>query len=116
MRHATRSFGVIVVEEQRLAVRRGREDARIGIVEVKLEFLELHVTSNVGAQRPNAVRERGGAEAWMKFLGDRSAPDHFAAFENERLEAALGKVEGSDESVVTRADDNYALSDGHGQF
>ena len=52
----------------------------------------------------------------MKFLGDGAAADHFAAFQNERLEAALGEIKRGDERVVTAADEHYALSDGHGQF
>jgi hypothetical protein len=52
----------------------------------------------------------------MKFFGDGPASDEFATLEDQRLEAALGEVEGGDESVVTAADEDYALSDGHGQF
>ncbi len=33
----------------------------------------------------------------MKFLGDGATADHFAAFEDERFEAALGEVESGDE-------------------
>src|SRR5260370_26500402 len=52
----------------------------------------------------------------MKFFGDRAAADKFAALEDQRPEAALGEVEGSDERIVTTADEDYTLSDGHGQF
>jgi len=38
-----------------------------------------------------SVRERGGPEAGIKFLGDGAAADHFSAFENERLEATLAR-------------------------
>ena len=40
-------------------------------------------------------------------------PNYFPAFENDRLEAALRKVEGGDQSVVAAADESYTLSDGH---
>ncbi len=58
--------------------------------------------------------ERRGLEAGMKFLGDGATTDHFAAFEHEGLETALGEIESGDKSVVTAADENYALSEGHG--
>ena len=97
--------------------RRARsEDARIGAQNFAIEFFELKIAGNVGAKRADGVRESGGAKAGMKFLGDRAAADHFAAFENERLEAAFGEIKRGDECVVAAADDNYALSDGHGQF
>jgi hypothetical protein len=52
----------------------------------------------------------------MKFFGDGAATDEFAAFENQRLETAFGEVEGGYERVVTAADEDYSLSEGHGQF
>src|SRR4029077_7323750 len=42
--------------------------------------------------------------------------DEFAALEDQRLEATLGEVERGDESVVTAADEDYALCECHGQF
>jgi hypothetical protein len=76
----------------------------------------LQIDGNVGAKRAQRVRESRTAEAGMKFLGDGAAADHFAAFEDERFEAALGEIESGDESVVTAADKNYALAEGHGQL
>ena len=52
----------------------------------------------------------------MKFFCDRAAADDIAAFENQRLEPALGQIKRGDECVVTTTNENYALSDGHGQF
>jgi hypothetical protein len=75
--------------------------------------VKLQIAGNVGAKRANGVRKCGSAEAGMKFLGDGAATNHFAAFENERLETALGEIERGDESVVAAADESYALSDGH---
>jgi hypothetical protein len=49
----------------------------------------------------------------MKLFGNGTAADRLAAFQNERLKAALGEIEGRDESVVAAADKRYALSDGH---
>src|SRR5229473_501853 len=115
-RDAAGGFGVIVVEEEGLAVGRGSEEARIGMEHVALELLELHVRGNIGAERTDGVRERRSAKAGMKFLGDGAAADKFAALEDERLEAALGEVEGGDERIVAAADEHYALSDGHGQI
>src|SRR5260370_25563468 len=60
--------------------------------------------------------KRGGLEAGMKFLGDGAAADHFAAFEDKGLEAALGEIRSSDRGVVTAADENHALSKRHGQL
>ena len=52
----------------------------------------------------------------MKLFRDRAAANHFAAFQNDRLKAALGQVEGGDQSVVTAANEDYFLSERHGQF
>jgi len=49
----------------------------------------------------------------MKFLGDGATADHFAALEDEGLEAALGEIKSGDESVVAAADENYTLSERH---
>ena len=83
---------------------------------VALEFLELHVRGDVGTQRADGVGESGGAEAGMEFFGDGAATDEFAALENKGLESTFGEIEGGDERVVTTADEDYTLSDGHGQF
>jgi hypothetical protein len=83
---------------------------------VALKFLEPHVRSDIGAERADRVGERGGAKARMKFFGDGAATDEFAAFENQGLETAFGEVEGGYERVVTAADEDYSLSEGHGQF
>src|SRR5260370_33634947 len=60
--------------------------------------------------------ERGGLEAGMKFLGDGAAADHFAAFEDEGLEATFGEIESSDKGVVAATNENHALSKRHGQL
>jgi len=62
------------------------------------------------------MRESGNAETGMKFLSDGAAANHFATLEDERLEAALGEIKSGDESVVPAADENYALSERHGQL
>src|SRR6266853_2014150 len=96
--------------------RRRRKGARIRIENFTIEIIELKIAGNVSTERAERVCESRGAEAGMKFLGDGSAADHFAAFEDERLEATLGEIKSGDESVVTAADKNHALSDGHGQL
>jgi len=45
---------------------------------------------DIGAERAECVRQGGSAEAGMKFFGDGTATNHFAALEDHRLEAALG--------------------------
>ena len=52
----------------------------------------------------------------MKFFGDGAAADHFAAFEDERFEAAFGEIKSGDQSIVTATFENYALSKWHGQL
>src|SRR5882762_5340341 len=113
---ATGGFGVIVVEEERFAIGRGSEEARVGMQHVALISFELHICSDVSAQRTDGVGESGGAEAGMKFFGNGAAADELAAFQDERLEAAFGEIERGDERVVTTTDEDYTLSDGHGQF
>ena len=107
------SRGGVVVEQERFAIGRGSKNARIGLQDFTAELFELQVFGDVSTQRAQGVRERGGVEAGMKFLGDCTATDDLAAFENDGLEAALGEVKSSDESVVSAADESYALSDGH---
>src|SRR5260370_27875381 len=101
---------------ERLAVRRWSKDARVGRENFTVEVFELEVARNIGAERAERVRESGSTEAGMKFLGDGAAADHFAAFEDDRLEAALAEIESGDQSVDTAADDNDALSEGHGEL
>jgi hypothetical protein len=43
---------------------------------------ELHVADDVGAERAGGVRERGAAEAGVKFFGDGGAADLGAALED----------------------------------
>ena len=52
----------------------------------------------------------------MKLFCDRSAPDNLSPFEDQRLVAALGKIERRDKPIVPAADYEDALSSGHGQF
>src|SRR5260370_39870081 len=59
-RDAARGFGVVVVEEEGFAVRRGSEEARIGVQEVALEFFELHDRSTIGTAAPDRLRSRCG--------------------------------------------------------
>jgi hypothetical protein len=83
---------------------------------MEIEFLELKVASDVGAERPERVGERGGSETGMELFGDGAAAEVFAAFEDGGLEAAFRQVKCGDERVVTATDEHYFLSDGHGQF
>src|SRR5437899_279591 len=97
-------------------VLRRSEEARFWLNNLEIEILELKVASDVGAKGPKRVRERGSAKARMKFLGNGAAAEVFPAFENGGLEAALGKIESGNERIVTAADENNFLSEGHGQL
>ena len=77
---------------------------------------ELHVADDVGAERAGGVRERGAAEAGVKFFGDGGATDLGAAFEDEGLESGFGKIEGGDEAVVSGADDDDVARISHRYF
>src|SRR2546422_541923 len=114
--NAPSGFGVVVPEKKCVAIGRGGEDARAGIEYFATEFFDLHVARDLCTNRAEGMGERGGLEAGMKFLGDGAAADHFATLEHEGLETALGEIESGDKSVVTAADENYALSEGHGQL
>src|SRR2546423_14455995 len=81
-RDAHGSFVVIVVEEQSFAITRGREHARIGMQHVAIESVQVHIRSDVRAQRANGVCERGSAKAGMKFFSDGAAADNFASLQN----------------------------------
>jgi len=116
MRKSGGGFAVVVVKEEAAAVLRRSEEARLGLNDVEIESFELQVASDVSAERSERVRKRGGPKAGMKFLGDGAAAEIFAAFEDGGLEAAFGKIESGDERVVTAADENNFLSEGHGQL
>src|SRR5580765_103014 len=107
------SFSVIVIEEKRLAIGRRGEYARIGAENLAIEFVELEVAGDIGAKRAESVRKSGRVETVMKLFCNGTAADGLAAFQNEGLKAALGKIEGRDESVMAAADKRYALSDRH---
>src|SRR5260370_123534 len=113
---APSGFGVLVPKKKRLSVGRRREDARGGIENFATKFFDLHVARDLCAKRAECMGKRGGLEAGMKFLGDGAAADHFAAFEDEGLEAALGEIKSGDKGVVAAADESHALSKRHGQL
>ena len=81
-RDASGGFGVIVVKGGLCRRAWGQEEARVGMRHVALVFFELHVGSDVGAQRPDGVGERGGAESGMKFFGDGAAANEFATLKD----------------------------------
>ncbi len=116
IRDALGGFGVLVPKKKRLSVGRRCEHARAGIEYFATKFFDLHVARDLCAKRAECMGKRGGLEAGMKFLGDGAAADHFAAFEDKGLEAALGQIKSSDKGVVTAADENHALSKRHGQL
>ena len=69
---------------------------------------------DAGVERADGVGERRTVKAGMKFFRDGPAANHFAALEHQRLEAAFGEIKSGDERVVPAANENHALSDGHG--
>jgi len=112
--NSSRGLGRVIIEEQRSAVGRRSKDARIGPQDFATELFGLQIFGNVRAKRAERVRQGRSVKAGMKFLGDGATADHFAAFKDEWLEAALGKIESSDENIVPAANENHALSDRHG--
>src|SRR5437899_9471390 len=52
----------------------------------------------------------------MKLFCDRSSADNLSPFEDQRLVASLGKIEGRDKPIVPAADYEDALSSGHVPF
>ena len=42
----------------------------------------------------------------MEFFGNGAAANNWSAFENERLESSLGKIERGDQPVVSGAEDD----------
>ena len=57
-------------------------------------------------QRSGGVRERGAAEAGMKFFGDGRATGLRAALQHQRFVSRLGQVEGGDQPVVAATNDD----------
>src|SRR3974390_2151563 len=52
----------------------------------------------------------------MKFFGNRAAANQWTAFKDERLESSPGKIEGSNQAVVPRTQDDDIARRGHGQL
>ena len=80
--------------------------ATSGVIMLQPVLLQLHVADDVGTQRSGGVRQRGAAEAGMKFFGDGGAAGLRAALEHQRLVSGLGQIERGDQSVVAAADDD----------
>ena len=59
-----------------------------------------------GTDRAGSVRQRGAAEAGMKFICDCGTADLRTTLENERFESGLSEVERGDQPVVATADDD----------
>src|ERR1700687_5300569 len=76
-------------------------------------LLQLHVASDVGAERAGVMRERGAAEAGMKVFGDGRAAYLGAAFEHQRFESCFGEIEGGDQTIVSATDDDHIARFGH---
>src|SRR5215813_15366421 len=62
------------------------------------------------------MRQSRNAESPMELLRHGAAANHLAAFQHDRLESAFSEIEGSDQSIVTTADNHYLLPERHGQF
>src|SRR5580692_114870 len=112
-RNFGRGLGVVVIENQRFAFGRGSKDARIGPKNFAIEFGKFKIARDVRSKRAESMGKSRDVKARMELFRDRPATDHLAAFEHQRLEAALRQIESGDESVVAAADNGYALSDGH---
>src|SRR5580704_7480367 len=112
----TGGLGMIVVKKQRPPVGSWCANARVRIQHLEPVLVEPHLTRDVRAKRPSGVRERRSVKSRMKFLGNRSAADDFAALQHQRLESAFRQVERADKRIMTAADNDHALSDRHSQF
>ena len=77
-----------------------------GVMNLQAVLFQLHVADDVGTNGAGGVRQRGAAEAGMKFVGDGGAADLRPALEDERLESGFGEIEGGDQAVVAAADDD----------
>src|SRR2546429_4230515 len=102
-----RGFGRVVIEKQRLAVRRRSKHPGIGSKNLAAKPVELHVAPDIGAQRPHGVSQRGRPKAGIKLLGDGAAADGFAALENKRLESALGQIKRDRKSTRLNSSHGY---------
>ena len=69
-------------------------------------FLQLHVADDVRTNRASGMRQRGAAEAGMKFIRDCRAAGLRAALEHKRLESRFRQVESGDQPVVAATDDD----------
>ena len=101
-----RGFVFVLIERKRATVGRERGDASLRRDQPQAVFFQLHVADDVWANRAGGVRQRGAAEAGMKFIGDGGAADLGAALEDERFESGFGEIERGDQPVVAAADDD----------
>jgi len=86
-----RGFVFVLVERKRASVGRERGDTGLGCDVPQAMFFKLHVADNVWTNRTSGVRQRGTAEAGMKFIGDGGAADLRPALEARGLNPALAR-------------------------
>src|SRR6266403_4458432 len=101
------------MKDERPAIGQQRDGAHIRSSELEAVLLQLHITYDIGTERAGVMRERGAAEAWVKFFGNGRAAHLGAAFENQRFESGFGEIEGGDQTVVSATDDDHVARFGH---
>src|SRR5579871_7061995 len=82
-RDGLRRLTFVLIERERLAVRRKRRYARVGRNEAGAVLFQLQVAHDRRQYRPGTVRKSGAAKAGMEFVSDGSAANLRAPFEHE---------------------------------
>jgi hypothetical protein len=68
----------------------------------------MEIVNNLRKERTDAVCQRRMKSGMKFFRGARAANDT-AAIEHQSLETGPGQISGGDETVVSRADDDYIV-------
>jgi len=77
------------------------------------EFLRLHITQDISAQRTDGVRQGRHAKSRIKFLRDCAAAHDLALLQHQRFKSALGQIKRRDQRVMPTTNHGNFLSDGH---
>ena len=106
-------FADVVVQHQCTAVGRKRNRADIRRDQLQPMLLQSQVADNIGTERARTVRQRRTTEPGVEFFCDSGAAGLLAAFNDEWLESSFGEIEGSNQAIVSAANNNDVSLVGH---
>src|SRR6267378_4587791 len=89
--------------EEVATIRQGREARWAARQHGKAVALEFEIADDFRTEKAIDVAGGGNLKTRPKLFGDDTAPDEFAAFEDENFSSGAGEISRSYKAVVTRA-------------